>query len=281
MFDLETSIARWRKQMLAAGIKTPVPLEELEIHLREEIERQMKSGLNEQNAFEFTIRQIGQPKVLKGEFKKVERTSMKRTGILAALAGAVIILRILTEHPDAGHLRKNEQLEWLVAGMAMVLFGLGSAFFNFTLGDTRDIRLWKLVGIIYSVFAVWISLLPAGLLLTSPELYTALNPAARTLVFLSPVVVGLLSFAGWRFGHKFLPFIHRRRSRTAIGVACCLLGMILMSLFWRFGISQLGSLPVQLGVVLITGAWTAMAILGSVGYGLTEAARRQTKTADA
>ena len=38
------SIAEWREQMLAAGIKTPVPLEELEIHLREEIEQQMKSG---------------------------------------------------------------------------------------------------------------------------------------------------------------------------------------------------------------------------------------------
>ena len=44
MFDLEQSIAEWRRQMLAAGIKTPVPLEELEIHLREEIEQQMKSG---------------------------------------------------------------------------------------------------------------------------------------------------------------------------------------------------------------------------------------------
>ena len=42
MFDLEKSIAEWRKQMLSAGIKTPVPLEELEIHLREEIEQQIK-----------------------------------------------------------------------------------------------------------------------------------------------------------------------------------------------------------------------------------------------
>ena len=45
MFDLEKAIADWRRQMLAAGIKTPVPLEELESHLREEIEQQMKSGL--------------------------------------------------------------------------------------------------------------------------------------------------------------------------------------------------------------------------------------------
>ena len=39
MFDLEQSISEWRRQMLAARIPTPVPLEELEIHLREEIRR--------------------------------------------------------------------------------------------------------------------------------------------------------------------------------------------------------------------------------------------------
>ena len=42
MLDLEQSIAEWRRQMLAAGLKTPVPLEELESHLRDEIEQQTK-----------------------------------------------------------------------------------------------------------------------------------------------------------------------------------------------------------------------------------------------
>jgi len=37
MFNLEPSIAEWRRQMLAAGVKTPVPLEELESHLRDEL----------------------------------------------------------------------------------------------------------------------------------------------------------------------------------------------------------------------------------------------------
>ena len=42
MFNLEQSIADWRRQMLAAGIKMPVPLEELESHLREDIAQQMQ-----------------------------------------------------------------------------------------------------------------------------------------------------------------------------------------------------------------------------------------------
>lgn len=71
MFNLEQAIADWRNQMLAAGIKSPVPLEELETHLREEIEQQMKSGLNEQEAFNHVVEKIGQPSLLKTEFKKI------------------------------------------------------------------------------------------------------------------------------------------------------------------------------------------------------------------
>jgi hypothetical protein len=70
MFDLEQSVAKWRRQMLAAGIKTPVPLEELESHLREETERQAKSGLNTESAFEAAVRQVGQPPALRTEFAK-------------------------------------------------------------------------------------------------------------------------------------------------------------------------------------------------------------------
>ena len=59
MFDLEHSIADWRKQMLAAGIKTPMPLEELESHLREDVARQMQSGTTAEQAFKIAIHGIG------------------------------------------------------------------------------------------------------------------------------------------------------------------------------------------------------------------------------
>jgi hypothetical protein len=61
MFDLEQAISEWRRQMLAAGIKSPVPLEELESHLREEIERQIQSGADGQKALEMASQQIGHP----------------------------------------------------------------------------------------------------------------------------------------------------------------------------------------------------------------------------
>ena len=70
MFDLDQAIADWRQQMLAAGIKTPVPLDELESHLRDDVEQQMKSGTNPQQAFENSVQRIGHADELKGEFKK-------------------------------------------------------------------------------------------------------------------------------------------------------------------------------------------------------------------
>ena len=106
MFNLEPSIADWRRQMLAAGIKTPVPLDELESHLREEIERQMRSGLDVQKAFEAATRQIGQARALRSEFEKndvsigarfVELTGIA-WGMIAGLFSLWILLLLFTIH---------------------------------------------------------------------------------------------------------------------------------------------------------------------------------------
>ncbi len=70
MFDLEKSIAEWRRQMLTAGIKNPAPIEELESHLREEIAQTTKSGLNELKAFNSAVQKIGRAGLLKTEFTK-------------------------------------------------------------------------------------------------------------------------------------------------------------------------------------------------------------------
>ena len=90
MFDLEQSIAAWRQRMLAAGIKTPVPLEELESHLREEMEQQMRSGLSAPQAFETAVRQIGPTRELKFEFKKTDHSLGTRFAELMGMACCVI-----------------------------------------------------------------------------------------------------------------------------------------------------------------------------------------------
>jgi hypothetical protein len=124
MFDLENSIADWRKHMLTAGIKTPVPLEELESHLREEIEQQMKSGLNEQKAFEIATGKIGQASPLKKEFKKVNEADKaqqrKRAGIIFAGSLGLYSL-IFTRLLIKSDLTSNERLLGF-ASVATTLF---------------------------------------------------------------------------------------------------------------------------------------------------------------
>ena len=88
MFELEKAIADWRQRMLTDGIKSPAPLDELESHLREEIERQMKSESNEQQAFEIAVEKIGQASELKIEFKKIGGTMETR---LVKLMGAACV----------------------------------------------------------------------------------------------------------------------------------------------------------------------------------------------
>lgn len=70
MFNLEQSIADWRKQMLAGGIKTPVPLTELESHLRDDVEQQLRKGIGAQAAFDAAAKQLGRADMLRQEFKQ-------------------------------------------------------------------------------------------------------------------------------------------------------------------------------------------------------------------
>ncbi len=95
MFNLEQAVLEWRQHMLAAGIKSPVPLEELENHLREDIEQLAKSGQDEQTAFAAAVQKIGSGYMIRNEFGKVEpaRGSRRQYFFLEImfLAGTLLI----------------------------------------------------------------------------------------------------------------------------------------------------------------------------------------------
>ena len=144
MPDLDQSIAEWREQMLAAGIKTPVPLEELESHLREEIERQLQFGLKEREAFETTVQQFGQAYLIGNEFGKIGETTMKErmkriviigNGIGGVLIGLALIMPALAQYRHEGGMT-NESVVALIIGSILMLGGGGTAVCGFTLRKT-------------------------------------------------------------------------------------------------------------------------------------------------
>jgi len=277
MFHLESSIANWRQQMLAAGI-TPASLNELEIHLREDIQQQMKSGLGATQAFATAADRMGQPDILNHEFQKMENSSAKKMGIVALLVGTAIIFRVLIRHHELGPAWKFDQLGWLLFSAIIIFFGAVGAGGYFTLGATREARAWKLVGITYSLVAMWVSLWPVLPFLFMPKFGLAFSLTDRLLTF-AAVGVSLLSIPLWHKRGNILPAIRNRRIRTMIGVMCCLVGPAVLDLFFVYILpSRLGGFPVPLMIVLLAWAWALMALLGGVGYGLSEAARRQITT---
>lgn len=139
MFNLEQSIAQWRKRMIATGIKSPVPLEELESHLREDIERQIRAGAEAEHAFVAAAKQMGEGDYLKPEFEKVEGSEEQRRRnrkrIVATFAGTgfaysvVFATWIFIRRSTHAEITWNEFLLVLGSMVATLLFGLVGRYF--------------------------------------------------------------------------------------------------------------------------------------------------------
>jgi hypothetical protein len=78
MFELEREISDWRRQMRSRGIKGPETLDELESHLRDDLEEQVRSGTEIQQAFESARARIGQSESLRVEFRKISSIELFR-----------------------------------------------------------------------------------------------------------------------------------------------------------------------------------------------------------
>ena len=132
----------------------------------------------------------------------------------------------------------------------------------------------KLMGIACGAGATVFSLWLMGHLLTIHEATLPMR-----LLGLSAIVPVLLA---WRYGPRVLPVVPFRRLRTAAGVACCAAGIVWMALFIKFILPRFlepafGSeiVPDQVMASFLW-AWTVVAVLGGVAWGLEEAADPQT-----
>jgi hypothetical protein len=89
MFDLEKAIRNWRQQMAAGGVNKGEALDELESHLRDDVQQQIRIGLAPEQAFETAVDRMGGARALKSEFAKISRPQLGFFGRLKAfLLGA-------------------------------------------------------------------------------------------------------------------------------------------------------------------------------------------------
>jgi len=89
MFNLDEAITEWRRQMAAGGVTNPAVLDELESHIRDDVERQIRCGRDVQKAFEIAVQKIGPASALKNEFKNSTAAAMTEKLMVAA---AVLVL---------------------------------------------------------------------------------------------------------------------------------------------------------------------------------------------
>ena len=127
MRDLNAQVAEWRSRMAAGGIKSPAVLDELESHLREEVEGLARSGVEEPRAFAIAAQKIGDSDLLQAEFAKVAGGKAARLGKVLGITCCLVALPLpffaLTTFVTARELPAVERALSLVAGEAHIPLG--------------------------------------------------------------------------------------------------------------------------------------------------------------
>lgn len=98
MHNLEKSIAEWRETMMAAPGVSQETVDELETHLREEVNQLVRSGMAEPEAFQRAVTQLGGARTIASEFRKLDQPTwlpvkvITGIGIVAALGCAFLLI---------------------------------------------------------------------------------------------------------------------------------------------------------------------------------------------
>lgn len=108
LFDLEGAILEWRRQM-AAGVAAAEALDELESHLRDDVEHRLGAGAGAQEAFESAVARMGRTDLVGREFDKAAGFSAGRERVrrafltLAGIPGSYpqTHMNMLTSNPNA------------------------------------------------------------------------------------------------------------------------------------------------------------------------------------
>ena len=89
MLDLVSQIRSWRENLAAEAVYGPADLDELEIHLREELASLTGQGLSEQEAFAVACLRLGDSKRLSPEFAKVNTDLVFKKRLFWMCAGVL------------------------------------------------------------------------------------------------------------------------------------------------------------------------------------------------
>ena len=158
MFNLEEAIRVWRRQLAAGGALSPEALEELEGHLREEVEVQERAGLEARAAFDAAVRQLGQATVLEMEFAKSGASEGKRLAVQIACIGCAVFVLVVTAWTvlllEMNPL--NSVIGPSLVSVVSIYIGFLPALFRRLSGQRAFLYGMKGAGIFSTVWVIWL-----------------------------------------------------------------------------------------------------------------------------
>jgi hypothetical protein len=114
MFDVESQIRGWRSDLAAEMGNVPEPLDELESHLRDDIDRRIQLGADAQSAFEAARAQLGGAGRLAREFAKTSDRRWIPGWIAIGTVVAVVLLTAIWATAGANSGKGQPLLAWHV-----------------------------------------------------------------------------------------------------------------------------------------------------------------------
>ena len=98
MHEMEQLIAEWRKTIVTEHKVCHETIDELETHLRENVDQLVRSGMTEREAFQSAVAQLGGARKIASEFQKLDRGTwfpvklVVGFGVTAALGFAILLM---------------------------------------------------------------------------------------------------------------------------------------------------------------------------------------------
>ncbi len=213
MFELENAVTDWRAGLKNAGSCTNADIEELETHLREQIDHLLRCELTEEEAFLIASRRLGDTSTLTHEFQKINGGSIFTRRLFWMVAGILtylltmsassVVTQVCTTLASLGGMRGvslvvvNIVAKFLSLGVALVLLYTFWRSRSACAQSSRLIRSWpgKIVLVWFVALAMLLFtaiqiLLPyITIRLLSIEEYGEMALALRFVQFPWPILV--------------------------------------------------------------------------------------------
>ena len=213
MFNVEEEIKGWRRQLRASGIQSSEILDELESHLRDQIEEHMQSGKSAETAFKLALAQMGHSIPLGEEFSKLGVTGPQRRPkyllLFSLSASGLILLSTTWMALEQGLTSVGETLA-LFATFALAAYLALLPFWYRKLPSLRRRGVQKAIGVATLLLQLWIALalldaigvLPVHISNASAMFFWACVPA----VFATLLAYNLYKFGGPSETEKLPPW---------------------------------------------------------------------------